>query len=102
MFLLLGFKSFVLWSHFFVSLFLVKISSLFLFDSWQENMTGNTLVLPIVLWGRNAPTHCISSLLVMDDLATIISGCHDGQICIWDLTPELEVSSHLSEFCFWL
>lgn len=48
-------------------------------------------MLPIVLWGRTAPTHCISGLLVMDDLATIISGCHDGQICIWDLTPDLEV-----------
>ncbi|XP_035382955.1 WD repeat-containing protein 7 isoform X2 [Electrophorus electricus] len=55
-------------------------------------MSGNSLVLPIVLWGRNAPTHCISSLLVMDDLATIISGCHDGQICIWDMTPELEIN----------
>uniref|UniRef100_A0A671QEV8 WDR72-like alpha-solenoid domain-containing protein n=1 Tax=Sinocyclocheilus anshuiensis TaxID=1608454 RepID=A0A671QEV8_9TELE len=55
-------------------------------------MSGNSLVLPIVLWGRNAPTHCISSLLVMDDLATIITGCHDGQICIWDMTPELEVN----------
>ncbi|ROL46792.1 WD repeat-containing protein 7 [Anabarilius grahami] len=58
--------------------------------SIAENMTGNSLVLPIVLWGRNAPTHCISSLLVMDDLATIITGCHDGQICIWDMTSELE------------
>uniref|UniRef100_A0A673IJ68 WDR72-like alpha-solenoid domain-containing protein n=1 Tax=Sinocyclocheilus rhinocerous TaxID=307959 RepID=A0A673IJ68_9TELE len=55
-------------------------------------MTGNSLVLPIVLWGHNAPTHCISSLLVMDDLATIITGCHDGQICIWDMTPELEIN----------
>ncbi|XP_060791364.1 WD repeat-containing protein 7 isoform X2 [Neoarius graeffei] len=55
-------------------------------------MSGNSLVLPIVLWGRHAPTHCISSLLVMDDLATIISGCHDGQICIWDLTPDLEIN----------
>uniref|UniRef100_A0A8D0CM27 WD repeat domain 7 n=1 Tax=Scleropages formosus TaxID=113540 RepID=A0A8D0CM27_SCLFO len=54
-------------------------------------MSGNSLVLPIVLWGRHAPTHCISSLLVMDDLATIITGCHDGQICLWDLTPDLEV-----------
>ncbi|XP_016295574.1 WD repeat-containing protein 7 isoform X2 [Sinocyclocheilus anshuiensis] len=60
--------------------------------SITENMSGNSLVLPIVLWGRNAPTHCISSLLVMDDLATIITGCHDGQICIWDMTPELEVN----------
>lgn len=55
-------------------------------------MSGNSLVLPIVLWGRNAPTHCISSLLVMDDLSTIITGCHDGQICIWDMTPQLEIN----------
>uniref|UniRef100_A0A8K9Y3G6 WDR72-like alpha-solenoid domain-containing protein n=1 Tax=Oncorhynchus mykiss TaxID=8022 RepID=A0A8K9Y3G6_ONCMY len=55
-------------------------------------MSGNSLVLPIVLWGRTAPTHCISSLLVMDDLATIITGCHDGQICIWDMTSDLEVN----------
>lgn len=54
-------------------------------------MSGNNLVLPIVLWGRMAPTHCISSLLVMDDFSTIITGCHDGQICLWDMTPELEV-----------
>uniref|UniRef100_A0A3Q0SG58 WD repeat domain 7 n=1 Tax=Amphilophus citrinellus TaxID=61819 RepID=A0A3Q0SG58_AMPCI len=54
-------------------------------------MSGNSLVLPIVLWGRMAPTHCISSLLVMDDFNTIITGCHDGQICLWDMTPELEI-----------
>ncbi|XP_017288410.1 WD repeat-containing protein 7 isoform X2 [Kryptolebias marmoratus] len=54
-------------------------------------MSGNNLVLPIVLWGRTAPTHCISSLLVMDDLNTIITGCHDGQICLWDMTPELKI-----------
>lgn len=56
-------------------------------------MSGNNLVLPIVLWGRMAPTHCISSLLVMDDFSTIITGCHDGQICLWDMTPELEVQT---------
>ncbi|XP_012995745.1 WD repeat-containing protein 7 isoform X3 [Esox lucius] len=55
-------------------------------------MSGNSLVLPIVLWGRTAPTHCISSLLVMDDFTTIITGCHDGQICIWDMTSDLEIS----------
>uniref|UniRef100_A0A673B060 Uncharacterized protein n=1 Tax=Sphaeramia orbicularis TaxID=375764 RepID=A0A673B060_9TELE len=26
----------------------------------------------------------------MDDFSTIITGCHDGQICLWDMTPELE------------
>ncbi|XP_023684469.1 WD repeat-containing protein 7 isoform X2 [Paramormyrops kingsleyae] len=55
-------------------------------------MAGNSLVLPIVLWGRHAPTHCISSLLVMDDLSTIITGCHDGQICLWDMTSDLEIN----------
>ncbi|XP_017946256.1 WD repeat-containing protein 7 isoform X2 [Xenopus tropicalis] len=55
-------------------------------------MAGNSLVLPIVLWGRKAPTHCISTVLVMDDLETIVTGCHDGQICLWDLSPELEIN----------
>ncbi|TWW66897.1 WD repeat-containing protein 7 [Takifugu flavidus] len=54
-------------------------------------MSGNSLVLPIVLWGRTAPTHCISTLLVMDDFSTIITGCHDGQICLWDMTSDLEI-----------
>ncbi|XP_078408277.1 WD repeat-containing protein 7 isoform X2 [Cetorhinus maximus] len=54
-------------------------------------MAANSLVLPIVLWGPKAPTHCISALLVMDDLATIVTGCHDGQICLWDLNPKLEI-----------
>lgn len=55
-------------------------------------MAGNSLVLPIVLWGRKAPTHCISSILLTDDGGTIVTGCHDGQICLWDLSEELEVN----------
>nr|XP_019577821.1 PREDICTED: WD repeat-containing protein 7 isoform X2 [Rhinolophus sinicus] len=55
-------------------------------------MAGNSLVLPIVLWGRKAPTHCISAVLLTDDGATIVTGCHDGQICLWDLSVELEVN----------
>ncbi|MBZ3884707.1 WD repeat-containing protein 7 [Sciurus carolinensis] len=53
-------------------------------------MAGNSLVLPIVLWGRKAPTHCVSAVLLTDDGATIVTGCHDGQICLWDLSVELE------------
>ncbi|XP_036890701.1 WD repeat-containing protein 7 isoform X3 [Sturnira hondurensis] len=55
-------------------------------------MAGNSLVLPIVLWGRRAPTHCISAVLLTDDGATVVTGCHDGQICLWDLSAELEVN----------
>uniref|UniRef100_A0A8C3BYS3 WD repeat-containing protein 7 n=1 Tax=Cairina moschata TaxID=8855 RepID=A0A8C3BYS3_CAIMO len=55
-------------------------------------MAGNSLVLPIVLWGRKAPTHCISTLLLMDDVSMIVTGCHDGQICLWDLSLDLEIN----------
>lgn len=55
-------------------------------------MAGNSLVLPIVLWGRRAPTHCISAVLLTDDGATVVTGCHDGQICLWDLSVELDVN----------
>ncbi|KFP29735.1 WD repeat-containing protein 7, partial [Colius striatus] len=48
-------------------------------------------VLPIVLWGPKAPTHCISTLLLMEDASMIVTGCHDGQICLWDLALDLEV-----------
>uniref|UniRef100_A0A8C2SIR0 WD repeat domain 7 n=1 Tax=Capra hircus TaxID=9925 RepID=A0A8C2SIR0_CAPHI len=54
-------------------------------------MAGNSLVLPIVLWGRRAPTHCISAVLLTDDGATVATGCHDGQICLWDLSVDLDV-----------
>ncbi|XP_075345183.1 WD repeat-containing protein 7 isoform X5 [Mycteria americana] len=55
-------------------------------------MAGNSLVLPIVLWGRKAPTHCISTLLLMEDTSMIVTGCHDGQICLWDLSLDLEIN----------
>uniref|UniRef100_A0A8C5TP49 WD repeat-containing protein 7 n=1 Tax=Malurus cyaneus samueli TaxID=2593467 RepID=A0A8C5TP49_9PASS len=54
-------------------------------------MAGNSLVLPIVLWGRRAPTHCVSSLLLVDG-SVIVTGCHDGQICLWDLAADLQIN----------
>nr|XP_020655949.1 WD repeat-containing protein 7 [Pogona vitticeps] len=55
-------------------------------------MAGNSLVLPIVLWGRKAPTHCVSAILLMDDVSMIVTGCHDGQTCLWDLSSDLEIN----------
>lgn len=54
-------------------------------------MTSSGLVVPVVLWGTNAPTHCISSILVTSDQKTVITGCHDGQICLWDLAEDVQV-----------
>ncbi|XP_061299953.1 WD repeat-containing protein 7-like [Pezoporus flaviventris] len=55
-------------------------------------MAGAGLVLPIVLWGRRAPTHCVCSLLLLPDVPVVVTGSHDGQLCLWDLGPELQIN----------
>ncbi|XP_076382354.1 WD repeat-containing protein Rbcn-3B isoform X9 [Megalopta genalis] len=50
---------------------------------------GTSLVVPIVLWGRIAPTHCISCIYLSRDQKTLITGCYDGQICLWQVDPEI-------------
>ncbi|XP_052824670.1 WD repeat-containing protein 7 isoform X2 [Octopus bimaculoides] len=47
--------------------------------------TGN-LVVPVVLWGHYAPTHCISAITMNSQLDSIVTGCNDGQIVIWEVT----------------
>ncbi|XP_066603881.1 WD repeat-containing protein 7 isoform X7 [Prorops nasuta] len=49
---------------------------------------GTSLVVPVVLWGRIAPTHCISCIYLSRDQKTLITGCYDGQICLWQVDPE--------------
>ena len=54
-------------------------------------MTTSSLVTPIVLWGRNAPTHCISSILITPDSQHLVTGCNDGYIIVWDISPSWQV-----------
>lgn len=53
--------------------------------------SGSSLVVPMVLWGRHAPTHCISSILMTPNGKYIVTGCNDGQICIWDVLENFQV-----------
>ncbi|XP_064472350.1 WD repeat-containing protein 7-like isoform X2 [Ornithodoros turicata] len=46
---------------------------------------SSQLVLPMTLWGKLAPTHCMSSIFITRDQKTVVSGCNDGQICVWDI-----------------
>ena len=48
-------------------------------------MSHSTSIVPIVLWGRNPPTHSISVVTCTYDQKTVISGSSDGQIGLWDL-----------------
>lgn len=61
---------------------------------------GTSLVVPIVLWGRIAPTHCISCVYLSRDQKTLVTGCYDGQICLWQVDPEtLKVYSRTESGC---
>ncbi|GBP86185.1 WD repeat-containing protein 7 [Eumeta japonica] len=51
-------------------------------------MPGTNLIVPVVLWGKHAPTHCVSSVYLSRDQKTLVTGCYDGQICIWQVNPE--------------
>ncbi|KAK9511220.1 hypothetical protein O3M35_005820 [Rhynocoris fuscipes] len=50
--------------------------------------SGTNLVVPVVLWGKNPPTHCVSCVYLSRDQSTLITGCYDGQICLWRVHPE--------------
>jgi hypothetical protein len=65
---------------------------LFLFSSMSA---GTNLVVPVVLWGKTAPTHCISCVFLSRDQRTLVTGCYDGQICLWQVDPDtLKVCYH--------
>ncbi|XP_019868599.1 WD repeat-containing protein 7 isoform X2 [Aethina tumida] len=51
-------------------------------------MPGTSLVVPVVLWGKYAPTHCISCIYLSYDQKTLATGCYDGQICLWQVDPD--------------
>lgn len=53
---------------------------------------SSQLIVPMSLWGRQPPTHCISTIFLTFDQKTIATGCNDGQICLWDIGPNFSVS----------
>jgi len=45
------------------------------------------LVVPVMLWGETAPSHCISAIQISHDHRTLVTGSHDGQLCVWVMDP---------------
>jgi WD40 repeat protein len=56
--------------------------------SFSSMSAGTNLVVPVVLWGKTAPTHCISCVFLSRDQRTLVTGCYDGQICLWQVDPD--------------
>lgn len=48
----------------------------------------NSLMVPIVLWGRKPPTHKIRCITFTKDGKNILTGCADGQVCVWDVDQD--------------
>lgn len=46
---------------------------------------ANELIIPVALWGSEAPTHCVSCIHITDDQRTLVTGCNDGHVCLWDV-----------------
>ncbi|XP_024423683.2 WD repeat-containing protein 72 isoform X1 [Desmodus rotundus] len=47
----------------------------------------------VVLWGKKAPSHSITAIMITDDQATIVTGSQEGQLCLWSLSAELKISA---------
>ncbi|XP_067412232.1 WD repeat-containing protein 72 [Emydura macquarii macquarii] len=47
----------------------------------------------VALWGKRAPFHSITAIMITDDQQTIVTGSQEGQICLWNLSSELKISS---------
>ncbi|XP_026504333.1 WD repeat-containing protein 72 [Terrapene carolina triunguis] len=52
-----------------------------------------TSVLAVALWGKRAPSHSITVIMITDDQQTIVTGSQEGQICLWTLSSDLKISS---------
>ncbi|EEC18675.1 tgf-beta resistance-associated protein trag, putative, partial [Ixodes scapularis] len=52
---------------------------------------SSQLVVPMTLWGKVAPTHCMCSVFITKDQKMIVTGCNDGQICVWDIVDGTKV-----------
>uniref|UniRef100_A0A8C4WUU5 Uncharacterized protein n=1 Tax=Eptatretus burgeri TaxID=7764 RepID=A0A8C4WUU5_EPTBU len=46
----------------------------------------------MVVWGCQVPRHHISCLLLTNDQGTVITGCRDGELCLWNLSSSLELT----------
>ncbi|XP_042543766.1 WD repeat-containing protein 72 [Dipodomys spectabilis] len=51
-----------------------------------------TSMQAVALWGKKAPPHSITAIMITEDQQTIVTGSQEGQLCLWNLSPELKIS----------
>ncbi|XP_075431833.1 WD repeat-containing protein 72 isoform X1 [Ascaphus truei] len=55
--------------------------------------TMKTTIQAVALWGKKAPAHSITTMMMTDDQKTIVTGSLEGQICLWHLSVEMKITS---------
>lgn len=55
------------------------------------SLVAGSLMVPLVVWSKKAPVHRISSVCVMPNFLSMVTGTHDGQICVWDISDGTNV-----------
>jgi hypothetical protein len=68
------------WVHYFSSQYI------------QDSYNMRTSLQAVALWGKKAPPHSITAIMITDDQQTIVTGSQEGQLCLWNLSPDLKVS----------
>ena len=58
-------------------------------------VVANNIVVPVVLWGKHAPTHCISAIWMTPDRRKIVTACNDAQLCVWDMSADFQVGIYV-------
>ncbi|PAA64386.1 hypothetical protein BOX15_Mlig003212g2, partial [Macrostomum lignano] len=57
-------------------------------------------IVPVTLWSKEPPSHCITSIILMPEHSSIVTGSREGHIIVWDvqeqwkLKPEFVYFSH--------
>ncbi|XP_027696635.1 WD repeat-containing protein 72 isoform X1 [Vombatus ursinus] len=52
-----------------------------------------TFLQAVALWGKKAPSHSITAIMITDDQHSIVTGSQEGQLCLWNLSSELKISA---------
>ncbi|XP_034850115.1 WD repeat-containing protein 72 isoform X1 [Mirounga leonina] len=59
----------------------------------QDPLSMRSSLQAVALWGKKAPPHSITAIMITDDQQTIVTGSQEGQLCLWNLSPELKISA---------
>ncbi|KAB0400906.1 hypothetical protein E2I00_013115, partial [Balaenoptera physalus] len=58
-----------------------------------DSFTMRSSLQAVALWGRKAPPHSITAIMITDDQQMIVTGGQEGQLCLWNLSSELKISA---------